>query len=470
MSFATAAKNSTTVARTANGMRTESTSGSAVLDLFGRIGSARGINLTSEFFAAMQENADLTMRMLLWVRDIRGGAGERGQFRALLAALDNKDPAKARKLMHQVPKLGRWDDLFAYTDYANRKAAFDFIKEALDNGNGLAAKWMPRKGPIAVELTRHFEMTPKQYRKFIVGLTTVVETKMCAKQWDEINFSHVPSMASARYQKAFGRNASEMYSKYIRELQKPVAERAAPVKINAGAIHPHDVVRSIARGNAAVADEQWKALPNYVGDARILPMVDVSASMGSLYRTYDTPQPIEVAVALGLYLSDKNTGPYKDLFLTFSENPEFVTVTGPLSNRVNTMSTANWNMNTDLHKAFDLILSVAQRAKVPADAMPEVLLILSDMQFDRCARYDDRAIEMIARKYSKAGYEVPKIVFWNLNAMYGGTPVTFDSRGVCHVSGFSPSLMKSVLGYDLEDYTPYNVMVKTLMDDRYTFE
>ena len=468
--FANAVLNDSLTARTANGMRAHATTSSAVLDLFGSIGSARGKDVSREFMAAIGENEELAIRTLLWARDIRGGAGERQTFRNLLVQLEKVNPQLAGRLIHKIPELGRWDDLFVLTNEANRREAFAFIADALSNDNGLAAKWMPRKGPVAVELTRFMKLTPKQYRKLIVGLTKVVETQMCAKTWNEINFSHVPSVASARYQKAFGRNASEAYTRYIQELQKPQAERDPAVKINAGAVFPHDVVRSVTRGNAAVADEQWKALPNYVGDARIFPMVDVSGSMGALhYASSGNPQPIEVAVALGLYLSDKNTGPFKDLFLTFSNRPEIVKVKGTLSEKMRQMSTSAWEMNTNLHAAFDRLLQVAVNGNAAPEDMPQMLLILSDMQFDSCTRYDDRALDMIARKYEQAGYNMPKIVFWNLNSGYGNVPVKFDSRNTAHVSGFSPAIMKSVLANDLEDFTPYNVMLKTLMQDRYAY-
>jgi hypothetical protein len=475
MSFVNALKNQTASkpARTANGMKANSTSKSNVLDLFGVIGSARGSDITKQFVASMTENADLTVRMLLWARDIRGGAGERATFRNLLVELEKTDPALAGRLMSKVPELGRWDDLFAYRDPLNRQKAFAFIREALANKDGLCAKWMPRKGPIAVELTRFMGLSPKQYRKLIVGLTNVVESKMCAKEWEAINFSHVPSVASARYQKAFGRNAKEAYSAYIAELKKPVEQRDPKVKINAGAVYPYDVVKSVIKGNAAVADEQWKALPNYIGDAKIMPMVDVSGSMGSLhYSTGSALQPIDIAVSLGLYCADKNTSAFKDLFLTFSGKPKFEHLKGTLSQKMAQMSKADWEMNTNLHAAFDEILKVAVKGNVSESDMPQMLLILSDMQFDACTYYDDSAMQMIRRKYNDAGYNLPKIVFWNVS-MYGkengNTPVRFDERGTAHISGFSPAIMKSVLADDLADFTPYNVMVKTLMNDRYAY-
>lgn len=474
MSFKTAALNhiNEAPARTANGMRARKTSASAVLDFFGKAGSSRGTALVKEFTAALTDNQDLAVRALLWTRDIRSGAGERKQFRDLLAKLEATDPTLAGRIMAKVPELGRWDDLFTYTDPINRRKAFEMIRDALTMKNGLCAKWMPRKGPIAVELTKFLNLSPKQYRKLLVGLTQVVETQMCAKEWEAINFSHVPSVASARYQKAFGRNAGELYAAYLRELQKPEAERNPKVKINASAVYPYDVVKSVVKGKAAIANEQWKALPNYVGNARIMPMVDVSGSMGSIrYNHTGTVQPIDVAVSLGLYLSEKNTSDFKDMFLTFSGSPKLEVLKGTLSQRVAQLEKARWQMNTNLHKAFEEILRVAVKGKVAQEDMPEMLLILSDMQFDRCTRFDDSAQEMIKRKYAEAGYAVPKIVFWNLSP-YGkdSTPVRFDDKGVCHVSGFSPAIMKSVLSVeDLEDFTPFSVMVKTLMNERYDY-
>lgn len=461
-------------ARTANGMRARKNTGSMVLDYFSKAGSARGTNLSKEFMGALADNEDLAIRALLWTRDVRGGAGERRQFRDQLQTLEKENSALARRIMAKIPVVGRWDDLFAYQNPLNRECALQMYADAIRAGDGLAAKWAPRekgtKSKIAAELRKALGMTPKQYRKTLVELTKVVETQMCAKDWNEINFSHVPSLAAARYQKAFMRNAGVEYTKYIQELQKPQAERDPNVKINASAVYPYDVLKSVTRGEAAVANEQWNALPNYVGDAKILPMVDVSGSMG-WFGGMGGLSPIDYAISLGLYCSEKNTGPYKDIFLTFSANPEFVKVKGTVAQRMTQMSKAAWGMNTNLNAAFDKILKVATKNKVSQKDMPEVLLILSDMQFDHCTRFDDSAIKMIKRKYADAGYKVPRIVFWNLNAAYGrdNTPVKFDKNGTALVSGFSPAIMKSVLADDLDDFTPMNVMLQTLQVDRYDY-
>lgn len=474
MTFASAVLNSfnETEARTANGMKARATSASAVLDFFGQVGSARGKNIAGAFHAALVENSELTIRSLLWARDIREGAGERKQFRDLLQELEVYDPEMAGRLMPKIVELGRWDDLFSYKNPANIAQAYSMIRHALVvEQNGLCAKWLPRKGVIAVALTKFLGLTPKEYRKLLVGLTKVVESQMCSKQWNEINFSHVPSVASARYQKAFGRNAPEAYAAYLAELKKPESLRDPKVKINAGAIFPYDIVKAVTLGNASAADSQWDALPNYVGEASVFPIVDTSGSMGTMSGYYPSKaiQPIEIAVSLGLYCAEKNTSVFKDMFMIFNTTPTLVVAKGTLSQRIKQLPQVNAS-STNLHAAFDMLLDIAVKGNVKAEDMPKTLMIFSDMQFNQCVRFDDSAQEMIARKYSTAGYEVPKVVFWNLGIYADkSTPIRFDDKNVCHVSGFSPSMMKTVLADNMENYTPYNVMLQTIMKDRYAY-
>jgi hypothetical protein len=177
---------------------------------------------------------------------------------------------------------------------------------------------------------------------------------------------------------------------------------------------------------------------------------------------------LDVSISLGLYLADKNKGKFKDTFLTFSGNPQLLNLQGNIVQKIQQMNSSNWEMNTNLHAAIQKVLDVATKAGVPADEMPKALLILSDMQFDSCARYDDSAMQMIARKYADAGYTMPQIVFWNLNAA-DNVPVKFNKHGVALVSGFSPTIVKSVLAADLEEFTPEAIMRKTIMSERYDY-
>ena len=218
-------------------------------------------------------------------------------------------------------------------------------------------------------------------------------------------------------------------------------------------------------GDHAVMQAQWDALPRYIGDELVLPMCDVSGSMGCPVGGNDNLSCMDVCVSLGLYLADKNTGPFKDMFLTFSATPSINVLKGNLRSKLRQLETADWGMNTNLHAAFDEVLRVAVKGKVKAADMPKYLLIMSDMEFDRCTQFDDSAMQMIQRKFEAAGYEVPKIVFWNLNARAGNVPVKYNMKNVALVSGFSPSIMTAVLG--AKDMSPVSVMLETLNSKRY---
>ena len=464
-------------ARTTNGMKARKSTANAVVDLFYNIGASRGKNVIPAFTAAFAEDKALALRVAAWARDVRGGAGERQLFRDILVYLENNDRAAAKALVAKIPELGRWDDLFVFNSKEMKTVAYTLLGNALREKNGLAAKWTPRQGKIAAEIREFFGMSPKFYRKSLVEMTKVVETQMCAKDWNGINFSHVPSVAASRYKKAFNRN-TPAYAAYVAELMKDPKDRTIEVKVNAGAVYPYDVLKGRINGYGAKFDKteldliqkQWEALPNFVGDANILPLVDVSGSMtcsAGGTGSKSTLSCLEVAVSLGLYLADKNKGKFKDTFLTFSSNPELLHLKGNINQKIDQMVSSNWNMSTDLIRAFDKILSVAVKGNVPDSEMPEMLLILSDMQFNQCIKHDDSAIEMIARKYEAAGYALPKVVFWNLNASYGNAPVKFDKSGTALVSGFSPAIVKPLLSGDMEDFSPAAVMMKTIMDDRY---
>lgn len=476
-SFVNAVKNQE--ARTTNGMKARLSTSSACVDLFFKIGASRGKKITGEFTAAYVENRDYAMRIAQWARDIRQGSGERQIFRDILVNLAKNDPDAAIALMHKVPELGRWDDLLVLVGTSLESYAFEMVRQALEKGDGLCAKWMPRKGDEAVKLRAFLGWSPKFYRKRLVELTKVVETQMCAKQWDEINFNHVPSLASSRYKKAFGRHTKN-YAEWATKLVSTDPKVKAEVKVNAGAVYPYDVLKgqisaynlNYDKANINHITAQWEALPNYVGDASILPLVDVSGSMsgaragGNQSKSMTTC--LDVAVSIGLYLADKNKGAFKDTFLTFSGHPELLHLKGNIVQKIEQMSRSAWDMNTDLHKAIAKILEVAVKGNVPAEEMPKVLLILSDMQFDSCARFDDSALQMIKRKYEAAGYNVPQIVFWNINS-HDNVPVKFNTKGVALVSGFSPAIVKNVLSADLEQFTPEEIMRKTIMVDRYNY-
>lgn len=449
---------------TTNGMPALDKTGSTLVDLFFAAGASRNnpdnfVNL----FAKAFNYADKTyaMRILFWTRDVRGGAGERKVFREALKFLERGYSKELAQVLHFVPEYGRWDDLLIFQTPVIKKKAFEIIAQALQQENGLAAKWMPRKGEVAVELREYMHLSPKQYRKTLVRLTNVVEQDMCAQKWDHINFEHVPSIAAKAYQNAFVRHCGEAYQEYVQKLSTGEA------KINAKAIFPHDVLVGMNRGNTETAIAQWDALPNFLGDDKILPLVDTSGSMDTPAGT-SSVTCMDIAIALGLYLADKQTGDFSDMFINFSESPRLNVLSGNIWAKYQQLQRAEWGYNTNIEKVFNLILAHAKKHNVADADMPKYLLILSDMQFDQACRGANlTAFELLRQKYEVAGYTMPKVIFWNLNASYGNVPVKFDEMGTAMVSGYAPAILKTILKSP-DALSPINIVMDVVLSERYS--
>jgi hypothetical protein len=459
---------------TENGMTTNTTSLNYNVDLFFKAGAMRNADensIISLVSKAWVEEPTTCLRILFWARDIRGGAGERRFFKIAIKYLADKDPQGMADILALIPEFGRWDDLLIFEDTHSEDFALSMIDLALTEGNGLCAKWMPRKGTFAVKLRNFMGLTPKGYRKKLVELTKVVETQMCANEWENINYEHVPSLAMSRYGKAFGKHTPDRFHGYIQSLQKGEA------KINVGAVYPYDITKAL-NSNAA-SEEQWKSLPNFLegNTERILPLVDVSGSMGTSCGGNLTC--MDVAISLGLYISERNEGPFKDHFITFSANPQLQHLTGTLKDRFNQMRYADWGMNTNLEAAYKLILNQAVKHNVPQDEMPTQILILSDMEFDSATNsgggwysneiktdWNPTAQEMVKKMFTDAGYELPNIIYWNIQSRGENVPVSFDEQGTALISGFSPSIMTSLLsGVSM---TPVSIMMETIGKERYS--
>ncbi len=453
---------------TENGMPTNSSSLNHCVNLFFQIGAMRGINkkkLISKFSKAYNEDALIAMKILFWARDVREGAGERQIFRDILGWLCKNHSEVLKKNVHLISEYGRWDDVLTLVGTDNCwLEPLELIKSALNNKDGLCAKWMPRKGVKANTIRKYLNMTPKEYRKLLVSLTNVVETSMCSKKWENIDYSKLPSLAASRYQKAFHKNDGERYREYINSLKK------GTVKINAGAVYPYDITKSLKFGDSEIASEQWKALPNYMegSEERILPVVDVSGSMVCSAGNNPNVSCMDVAISLGLYISERNVGQFKDTFITFSERPIFQVLNGDLKDRYQQLKRADWGMNTNLASTFELILEQAVKHQVSQHEMPTKVLILSDMEFDSAnvlGKWNPTAQQMIKEMFENAGYKTPDIVYWNINARNDNFPTSFNEMGTVLVSGFSPSIMKNVLTCD--NFTPYNMMMETVDSLRY---
>lgn len=455
-------------ATTANNAITNLSSLNKTLDLFFVAGSSRNNpDLASMFSAALNENVEFTLRIMQWARDVRGGAGERDAFKVMLTELIDVHPLLADRIIAKIPELGRWDDMFVAFGTQCERTALRLISAALRDENGLCAKWMPRKGPVANTIRSYLKMTPKAYRKLIVGLSNTVEQKMCANQWDQIVYSSVPSVAAARYQHAFQTNDTVRYNEYVERLKDGTDT------VNASAVYPYDVVRSLRNGNVDVANKQWDSLENYLTEANgnILPVVDVSGSMNM--PVSGSVSAMDVSISLGLYISERNTGIFKDHYITFSKHPELQHANGSLFERYQMVRQSDWGYNTDIDAVFTLLLKNAKSMKASNEDMPSVIIILSDMEFDSAVSggRNAKTYDNIKSRYFDAGYTMPRMVFWNLNGRKGNVPVTMLENGTALVSGFSPSIMKSLLGQVTSpgSITPISVMLDTVNIERYRY-
>lgn len=461
---------------TENGMTTNSTTLSGCVDLFYQIGAMRGADkqrLINVFVKAFAEDALMAMKLLFWARDIRGGAGERKIFRDIVTYLANTKTDILRKNLVLFSEYGRWDDILVLFGTPLEQDALELIANALNNKDGLCAKWMPRpnvkvpaKKEMANTIRKFMGLTPKEYRKVLVEASNTVEQLMCAGKWDEINYSKLPSKAMSDLMKAFSKNDLARFQEYLGKLEK------GEVKINASAVYPYDIIKSMGQGNDRGANAQWLALPNYMEGSNefVLPLVDVSSSMNVKAGGSGTVTCMDVAISLGLYISERNEGPFKDAFITFHERPSLEFVKGSLSERYNQMSRAKWGGSTNIESAFKLILKKAIEGKVPQGQMPTMMLMLSDMEFNQAQGYytkpNPNLLDMVREMFEEAGYKTPKLVFWNIASRSDDNkPAKHDEKGVGLVSGFSPSILKSVLSG--KSVTPMDMMLETINSDRY---
>jgi hypothetical protein len=449
---------------TENGAITHSTSGNSLLDLFFLAGASRTISdadLEILLAKSFQFDELLTLKLIFWAGDIRGGAGERRFFRLALKWLEKNQPEILKKNITagNIQFYNRFDSLFELTD--NQEVVDEVLNQvvfSLENKDGLLAKWLPRKkqyNNFKKLLQKRLNINDQMYRKLIVSLSSTVEQKISAKQWDQVEYTKVPSQAFNKYREAFLRNDETRFNQFIELALK------GEVKINAGAIFPHQLYQAYNQSkdeNSIVA--QWNNLPNYLVESkeRILPICDVSGSMTGL--------PMDVSVALGIYISERNEGVFKNAFITFSENPKIQILQGTLVERISQLQSADWGMNTDLHKVFKTLLQKANSEKLEQSDMPTMLLIFSDMEFDQ-ALTGDTNLESIRKEYQNYGYELPKIIFWNLNGRLDNTPAKEHDSNIALVSSFSPTILKSILNGKTDQLTPSKLVSQILEDQRY---
>ena len=479
MNFSDVMREESKWTKTENGADAKNTTDSALLDMFATIGSMRSRSedeIIQKFELAFQEDPLGAMRCLFWVRDCRGGAGERRVFRVLLPYIADKHSGVMAENMKHIPEYGRWDDYYSFIGTTLEDEMWESIKAVLyadkysmenDKPCTLLAKWLkksdassPNTRKLGIYTAKKLGMSVYDYKRLCVKLRRyidVVEQRMSANEWDTINYPSVPSRAMMNYRKAFARHDQERFDEYLNKVQ------SGEQKINSATLYPYDIVEKILyrHEDSKVLEAQWNNLPDYVeGDVNAVVMADVSGSMWG--------RPMATSIGLAMYFAERNKGAYHNLFMTFSENPQFVTVKGDaITQKINFISKVEWGFSTDLEKALLKILDVAIENHCSQEEMPKSLIIISDMEIDCCTSQERRENfhDYVSRVYEEQGYKIPNVVFWNVNSRHDVFLADKNRKGVQLVSGQSASTFKNLIG--CVDKTPIEMMYSVLNSDRY---
>lgn len=474
---------------TENGAVAYATTGKEILDFNFKLAGYRKAStntIENDFGRVYYEDPLLAVKFLFWVRDIRDGAGERRTFRVCLKWLAEHKPEVAKALIPLVAEYGRFDDLLPLLDTSLRKDVSAYYKKQLkeDNKNrkldqpiSLAVKWVSSINASSAETRRYaqilcedFGWNYKKYRKTLSKLRKyldIVERKMSAKQWGDIDYSKVPSKANLIYNAAFLRNDEDRRREYLGSLQK------GETKINAGTLQPHEIVSaytgrgwwSSVKDYDETLEQLWKNLPNMLV-SNTLVVRDGSGSMCS--QISGQTSCLDVATALTVYMCDHNTGDWKGKFVTFSSHPEVVDISAEetLHDKLDKISNYEDCSNTDIYATMKLILNTAVNNHISQNDMPEMIVVASDMAFDgRRFNCTKTLFEDIIDEYEAAGYKMPKICFWNINDRGSKTiPLQENDLGLILCSGFSVQIMKMFMSNKLN---PYEILLDTINSPRY---
>lgn len=475
-----AMKNETNFSRTTNGALAHKSTLNAVYDMFAFGGAYRlrsDDDVLALFSKAFIESPTYALKCLFYLRDVRGGQGERRFFRVCMKWLASNYPEAARRNLKYIPEFGRWDDLYVFEGTKLHYDAFDLMKEQfmLDlscKTPSLLAKWLKSENASSDESRRlgeitakHFGLTRRQYRKALSTLRSrinIVEKLMSENRWDEIEFDKLPSKAGLIYKNAFARRdiIAEKYKKFASDKD---------TKVNATTLYPYEVVEKAIQARHGsptdrnIVNKYWENLKDYFDGATLnaLAMVDTSGSMtwGS------SPRPIDVAISLGLYCAERAKGPFANHYISFSSRPQLIECSGyDFCDKVFRIYRTNLCSNTDLEKAFDMILNVAKCNHLKQSDLPEKIIVISDMQIDSMAVKGEPSLtdmEKLRLSWAYEGYKMPKLVYWNVNATKD--TVLDGANGVTYVSGCSPVIFDMIM----TGKTGIDMMKEKLDGDRY---
>lgn len=496
-------KNATNYTYTENGALTHKSTMSGLLDLFGMGAAYRtrsDVDCIMLFSKAYDEDPVYALKCLFYLRDVRGGQGERRFFRVVTRWLANNKTEAMRRNLKFVPEFGRWDDLYEFIDTKLENDAFELMRKQLMldvqcKTPSLLAKWLKSENTsssksraLANKTREAFHMTHKEYRKTLSTLReriNVLERLMSENRWDEIEFDKIPSKAGLVYRNAFARHDLERilsnpeiktYAEFIKDTE---------TKVNAKTLYPYEVVAkaynltyknysyyyrnnvedNLDSTDRAAINKYWDNLKDYFNGCSLdaLCMIDTSGSMwGS-----DASAPINVAISIGLYAAERARGPFAGHYISFSSRPQLIETAGvDFVDKVRRIYSTNLCENTNIEAAFDMLLNTAIKTHCKQSDLPKSIIVVSDMEFDRQRGHygysNNTLMENIAMKWAQHGYQMPNLVYWNVQARQNNIPMTVKD-GISYVSGFSPVLFEQIM----KGKTAFDLMMDKLDSDRY---
>lgn len=484
MNFSSLLRRQARFTYTENGAPALKSTGNGLLNMFANLAASRKrseSDVLRIFDAAWNDDPLGALRCMFYIRDVRGGQGERDLFRILLKYAASKYTEAIRANLHLVAEYGRWDDMYFLIGTPLEEDMWKLVRAQLDvdvklmeagKPISLLAKWLKKANSqskttkaLGIYTARKLGMSVYDYKRVCSRLRKyldVVEVKMSAGEWRKIAYEAAPSRAMMIYREAFRLRDEKRYNAYLASVEKGKA------KINASTLYPYDIVAKVlADKYTSALEAQWKALPDYLNgsDANILVMADVSGSMCG--------RPMASSIGLAMYFAERIRGAYRNLFMTFSSRPTMVELKGSnLRERVRFLSDADWNSSTNFMAAMRLILDIAVENKVPQSELPKALVVVTDMEFDSaCAAGESKKTftEMCQRMFAQKGYIAPVLVFWNVDSRNDVFHADANNRGVVLVSGQSASTFRNLIRFLSNEnlQSPVDFMYDVLNGERY---
>lgn len=477
-------KNEANLTTTENGALTYSTTQNECLNLFFRAGAMRNVSkekIEDVVEKAFIEDKSKTMKIIFYARDVRGGLGERRFFKTALQTLANIDTERVNNNIKYISEYGRWDDILVLFNTPCEETVLSLIKEQwnkdiVNMSSGLEvsllAKWLPSINASAYEtkknakkIINYLNCSDKQYRQTLSALRKyidIIENKLREREYD-FDYSKQSSGAMFKYRNAFVRNDNDRYTKYLENVNK------GKTTINTNTLYPYEIVRRCredVNNDVLSLDTTWKNLPSFKNDENAIAVVDGSGSMTLSYT--NNVAPIDVALSLGIYFAEHNTGKFANHFITFSHTPQLVEIKGDnIVEKVKYCRKYNEVSDTNLEATFDLILNTAIKYNLSQSEMPKRMYIISDMEFNSCVEggNDKTLFNTMQDRYKENGYELPEVVFWNVNSRNSNFPVSISNTNVALVSGCTPALFNMVGNGEIN---PVKIMNDIINSERYS--